>query len=154
MSRKGSASALLLTRILACFVVKKAIGCGRRPHQTNLRGSTELSSKANAYTIELSLDNEPLRGLFLLPICHRWIQMHTARPSAGTKRNTRKEQNKQIDFFRDFRDFRSCLRMQSRYYLEKYFRCWQLVIQMLSPELSLHILEFLISFRQIVIGSC
>ena len=26
---------------------------------------------------ELSLGNEPLRGLFLLFICHRWIQMHT-----------------------------------------------------------------------------
>jgi len=51
--------------------------CGQRPHLACLRGFTELSTKANPYTIELSLDNEPLRGLFLLFICHRWIQMHT-----------------------------------------------------------------------------
>jgi len=56
--------------------VVKTIFCGLRPvsrkdyrprpQQTNLRGF-----------IELSLGNEPLRGLFLLFICHRWIQMHT-----------------------------------------------------------------------------
>jgi len=61
MTRKGFRLSFALSRIFACFVVPNTY-CGQRPHQTHLRGFTELSAKANSYTMNLT----PLRGgLFL-----------------------------------------------------------------------------------------
>jgi hypothetical protein len=61
MTLKGSRYRFALSRIFAFFVVPNT-NCAKRPHQTHLRGFTELSTKA-------SLD------FHYAPFCG-WISFH------------------------------------------------------------------------------